>query len=47
MAMLDRLIRTALRAAVRRRGSAFLAEILDGPDTSFRSELIEVGYRHR
>jgi hypothetical protein len=47
MIMIDRLIRTARQAVTRKRGQDFVADIISGPDTTFRSELIEVMSRTR
>jgi hypothetical protein len=47
MIMIDRFIRTARQAVTRKRGRDFVAGIISGPDTTFRSELIEVMSRTR
>jgi hypothetical protein len=47
MIMIDRFIRTVRQAASRRREQNFVADVLNGPDSSFRSELIEVFSRAR
>jgi hypothetical protein len=47
MIMIDRLIRTARRTVTRKREQNFVTGILNGPDNTFRSELIEVMSRTR
>ena len=41
MTTFTRLIRTAMRAGARKRQRDYLTDILSGPDTTYRSELIE------
>ena len=41
MTAFTRLIRTALQAGARKRQRDYLTDILGGPDTTYRSELIE------
>jgi hypothetical protein len=40
-----RAIRSAMKSAMRLRHNDRLAHVLDGPDTTFRSELIEALHR--
>jgi hypothetical protein len=41
MITMTRLIRTALQAGARKRQRDYLIDIIGGPDTTYRSELIE------
>ena len=41
MTMFTRLIRTGLQAGARKRQRDYLTDIISGPDTTYRSELIE------
>ena len=41
MTTFTRLIRTALQAGARQRNRDHLTDIISGPDTTYRSELIE------
>ena len=41
MTTFTRLIRSALQAGARKRHRDYLADIIGGPDTTYRSELIE------
>jgi hypothetical protein len=41
MTTFTRLIRSALQAGARKRDRDYLADIIGGPDTTYRSELIE------
>jgi hypothetical protein len=41
MTTFTRLIRTALQAVARKRQRDYLTDIIGGPDTTYRSELIE------
>jgi hypothetical protein len=41
MITMTRLIRTALQASARKRQRDYLTDIIGGPDTTYRSELIE------
>lgn len=43
MTTFTRLIRSALQAGVRKRNRAHLTDIISGPDTTYRSELIDAG----
>jgi hypothetical protein len=45
--MIERLIRTAVQAVTRERERNFVTGVLNGPDNTFRSELIEVMSRAR
>lgn len=47
MNTIHRLVRSARQSAARRRNEAYIASILRGPDTTFRSEIIEVMARVR
>ncbi len=40
--MISRIMRIAMKANARRRDREYVTSILRGPDTTFRSELIEV-----
>lgn len=42
MTTVHRLIRLAVQANTRRRDRDYIAAVLRGPDSTFRSELIEV-----
>jgi hypothetical protein len=42
MIEITRLIRIALQAGARKRQRDYLTDIIGGPDTTYRSELIEV-----
>jgi hypothetical protein len=41
MTTFNRLIRTAIHAGARKRQRDYLTDIISGPDTTYRSELIE------
>jgi hypothetical protein len=45
--MMDRLLRTARQAVARNRDRNFVSDVLNGPDSTFRSELIEIISRTR
>jgi hypothetical protein len=47
MNTMHRLVQTARQSATRRRQQTYIAAILRGRDTTFRSELIEVIHRAR
>ena len=47
MTMINRLLRIATAASARRRERDYIAGVLQGPNTAFRSELIEVMSRAR
>jgi hypothetical protein len=47
MNMINRLIRTAMQAGARKGERDYVTAVLRGPDTTFRSELIEVMSRAR
>ncbi len=44
---ITRMIRTAMRAGARKRQRDYLIDIIGGPDTTYRSELIEASYSRR
>jgi hypothetical protein len=46
MTTFNRLIRAAKQAGARRRQRDYLTDIICGPDTTYRSELIEAHLRH-
>jgi hypothetical protein len=47
MNMINRLIRTAMQAGARKREQDYITAVMCGPDSTFRSELIEVMSRAR
>jgi hypothetical protein len=47
MTTFTRLIRTALRAGACKRQRDHLSDIISGPDTTYRSELIEASCSRR
>jgi hypothetical protein len=44
---ITRVIRTALQAGARKRQQDYLTDIIGGPDTTYRSELIEATFTTR